>query len=342
MRAIRQRPPRGALPAGFTLVELLVVIAIIGVLVALLLPAIQAAREAARRAQCTNNTRQIGVAIQNYVAALRTLPSGTGGCDVLNGAGLAWLETSGFVAILPYLEAGITESRYDYDYRIYESANNRLVTATHISVYNCPSDDSAGRHFVLNADAKRARSNYALNFGSRTWIPSGLPWYPAVMFCTAASDLVETDGPFRLQAARSLKQLSDGTSNTALASEIIAGKVDSGDCAAGSPCDHRGTWAWGYMGMALYTHRNTPNTINGDALATTHCVNTPPLLPCEATASLSARYENHHAAARSMHPGGVNLLFADGHVTFVANEVDLTAWQAVSTMAGEETLALAP
>jgi prepilin-type N-terminal cleavage/methylation domain-containing protein/prepilin-type processing-associated H-X9-DG protein len=330
-----QAPGKG----GFTLVELLVVIAIIGVLVALLLPAVQAAREAARRSQCNNNARQIALGMQNHVAALQTFPIGAGGCANLQGMGYSWQETSAFLAILPYLEAGITEARYDYNYRIYDG-NNPQVTATHISVYNCPSDDSADRYLLLGGNIKRARSNYALNFGTSTWIPSGFPWYPAVFNCKAPADLLETDGPFKLQATKSPKQFTDGTSRTALAAEIIAGKVDAGDCVAGSPCDHRGTWAWGYMGMSLYTHRNTPNTPIGDANAPSHCINTPPYLPCDLTASLESKYENHHSAARSFHSGGVNVAFADGHVTFVSDDVDLSIWRAVGSIAGEETLDL--
>ena len=329
---------------GFTLVELLVVIAIIGVLIALLLPAIQAAREAARRSQCVNNLKQIGIGALNYESARKTLPPGAAGAKRLRQLSgptliLEWEEFSGFVSILPYLEAGITSARYNHDERIY-SPQNQQVCATHIPVYNCPSDDSAGRSFVLTTGARRARSNYALSFGASTWMPVlvdlGRSWYPGVVFPnqdpSMTVDLMDTDGAFRVWRGRELKQFIDGTSATAMASEILAGQVDSGDC-AGTPCDHRGTWPFGYMGFSQYTHRNTPNTGVGDGMSPTHCVNTMPMLPC-GTAAVSE--ESAHAASRSMHTDGVNLTFVDGHVVFFSNDVDLTAWKAIATLAGAE------
>ncbi len=123
-------------PAGFTLVELLVVIAIIGILVALLLPAVQAAREAARRTQCANNLKQIGLALQNYHDVQKTFPPGgiTMGPCCGTRSGTNWA-----ISILPYMEGKNLYDRYDFN-RFNEDPQNRFVREQIVSTYTCPSD----------------------------------------------------------------------------------------------------------------------------------------------------------------------------------------------------------
>ncbi len=322
---------------AFTLVELLVVIAIIGVLVALLLPAVQAAREAARRMQCTNNMKQIGVAMQNYASAKQEFPEGATGCDLVNllGGIPEWRGLSPLLLILPYLEQGTLATQYNYNDSIYVVPNNQIV-AHEIPGYFCPSDDGLGRKMTAPSDAsvQRSRSNYVVNFGPQTWAPNGVT-FSQIRGCVPRNNLdLETKGAFRVEGARKFKDFDDGTSNTALGSEILTGRVDVLVCSAASPCDHRGVWPFAYMGFAAYSHRNTPNSSVGDAMDPNQCVSQPNQ-PCNNTLP-SGSSHLEHVAARSNHAGGVEVMFADGHVEFYSESVDLPAWLAISTIAGGE------
>ena len=143
---------------GFTLVELLVVIAIIGILIALLLPAVQAAREAARRMQCTNNLKQIALAISMYELSRGTFPTGRLGCDVSNIAACQGdntnFATSGFVLVLPYLDLGSLYDMMDLETGLFGwtasgaaipmSPQNLMAVKERPAVFVCPSDSAAG------------------------------------------------------------------------------------------------------------------------------------------------------------------------------------------------------
>src|SRR4051812_22815717 len=128
-------------PKAFTLIELLVVIAIIGILVALLMPAIQAAREAARRSQCMNNMRQLGIGIHNHIATKGLLPSGGEGTDWLtNGTGFGTNST--FTQLLPYLEEVTVADLYDYKYPYNhkDRPQNQQAAKAQITTFRCPSN----------------------------------------------------------------------------------------------------------------------------------------------------------------------------------------------------------
>ena len=315
---------------GFTLVELLVVIAIIGVLVALLLPAVQAAREAARRSQCVNNFKQIGLAMHNYESAQKKFPSGATGW----GAG-GWHGLSPFLQILPYLEQGLAESRYDYNFRIYNAPVNREIAGYQFPIYVCPSDDAAGRALLAAAGSRRARSNCAASLGSSVWLPNGYDGIFVDMVSSgdrAGMDL-NTNGAFRPEGHREFKEFLDGTSNTSMASEILSGKVDSINA---NPYDHRGTWAWGQMGFSHYSHLNTPNTSVGDAIDPRACASSE-IMPCDYVSAPASANEKEHVAARSLHPAGVMVLFVDGHVASYSNEVNVDLWRAIATIDGGES-----
>jgi prepilin-type processing-associated H-X9-DG protein len=148
----------------------------------------------------------------------------------------------------------------------------------------------------------------------------------------------KTDGPFQHDVAKPFSAIKDGTSNTAMASEVIAGADDlySDD----NKMDARGVWAEGTSaGAAMYTHLNTPNSSVGDALFMSgqeNCVPTDQTLPCVSTAG--ATYYNENASARSRHPGGVNVVFLDGHGSFYSNTVNAQTWMYLSTIAGNETV----
>ena len=344
------------LKRGFTLVELLVVIAIIGILIALLLPAVQAAREAARRTQCANNIRQNALSVLNFEGAFGHLPAGAaygrktsttggGGTDrygnpISGTTTSARREYSLFLLILPFVEASPVYDQYDF-----LSAGgvygNEHLTSLQLETFLCPSDDAQGRTW---GGDRFARSNYAANFGSSSQAPYAVPIFePAVpssrgLGYDGAS--FETDGAFRLQegdAGRRLKKIVDGTSKTVMLGEILAGQTDSfpGGSGQGARGDLRGTWAHVWMGSASYTHWLSPNASAGDALWQTWCVNLPAEgLPCDFQPTKGGGLPGsggNYAAARSHHPGGVNVAFVDGHGRFYQDTVDLIVWRAIST-----------
>jgi prepilin-type processing-associated H-X9-DG protein/prepilin-type N-terminal cleavage/methylation domain-containing protein len=301
---------------AFTLVELLVVITIIGILIALLLPAVQAAREAARKMQCCNNLKQIGLAMLGYEQSNGTLPIGMNIGPQLKGH-------SAFAPMLPFVEQKGLYDIYDFKKRVYDSPNNKVICIS-VPAFICPSDNAAGRRMKTDdATVVFARSNYAVCFGSNTEGTSD-----TVLIST-------TDGAFRWDVAKRLSDFKDGTSNTVVAGEVIAGRDDV--YLDNSKFDVRGVWAEGTnMGSAVYTHLKTPNSSAGDSLFSNYTCAQDDSLPCDYSAGTS-RYRGY-AAARSRHPGGVNVAFGDGHVSFYNDTIDWHVWQALSTIAGGENV----
>jgi prepilin-type processing-associated H-X9-DG protein len=312
---------------GFTLLELLVIIAMIGVLLALLLPAVQSSREAARRAQCTGNLKQIALAMHNYVAVHAVLPPGKKGC-----CWGTWL-----VYVLPELEqqplyndwnsCGINSpgvsANYDLDLR-YFGAANVTVSSTRLGVYLCPSDFANapittainGRTYACTAQ------NYAANFGNTTVLQAD---YQGIVFGGApfvdiGSPLGDYGQPAR--ATVGFSAITDGTSNTMLLSEVVVGQG----------VDLRGFSWWG--DAATFEAFSTPNSSFPDVLSSSiYCINQSPNPPC--TAATTALPEMN--AARSRHPGGVNVAMVDGSVRFIKDGVNLQIWRYASTTAAAET-----
>jgi len=299
--------------AGFTLVELLVVIAIIGVFVALLLPAVQAAREAGRRTNCTNNLKQIGLAMQNYHSVFNKFPV----------ARNPWpLVHSSIARLLPYCEQANLHGLVDYGTPLSSPAN---VAASQkvISFLVCPSDGAGGRIGGL----PDAGSNYVANNGTGT-IGFGL--------------IASGDGVFT-QTYQGFQSLTDGSSHTAAFSESLLGtgvtstgsvpadpkrevlEVPGGNdptpaaCGAGAGTwsgKRGGKWIDGHYGNTLYNHFYAPNAKEWD------CGN--------------GSHNKALSTARSNHPGGVNLLLCDGSVGFATNTIDLAIWRGLATRSGGE------
>jgi len=298
---------------GFTLVELLVVIAIIGILIALLLPAVQAARESGRRISCENNIKQIALAMHNYHDVYDQLPMGT----VLSGPksggyesnpiynGMAGPGHTAFIMILPFLEEKEVHDLYDYNSRANDPPNRQAVSSF-IQPYICPSDDAPGRFWLMFS-----RSNYGLNFGSA--------------HTTRSRGDVTTDGPFQEGIGRDMADMIDGTSYTAMVSELLSGREDyRGHRLQG---DIRGLWAQFDMGSCLYSHKYTPNSSVGDVLydGDRYCRHQPQLnLPCTPGGAV---WHQQFASARSNHPGGVTVVFVDGHVRFIQETISAIIWK---------------
>ncbi len=323
---------------GFTLVELLVVIAIIGILIALLLPAVQAAREAARRLQCTNNLKQIGVALLISENSKGEFPSGFVGWEDYSTV----LGHTTFAQILPFIEQGAVSDMFDFDERWVHSANLAQAGISQ-PAFACPSDNALGR--VLNHGAYygqiwlQSRSNYVVCWGpDRLWpTTAGMPWGNSRELDKTAH--YENHGAFRYAIGRKMRDFLDGTSSTVMLSEQLADRDDEST----SSDEHmgiRGVWVMPTIG-SCYLHHLTPNSSAPDELRERYC--TPEIAqvaPCvvgDAAAAGDADNMNR-CTARSHHPGGVNVAFADGHVEFYSDSVDLDLWQALSTIDGGEVI----
>jgi prepilin-type N-terminal cleavage/methylation domain-containing protein/prepilin-type processing-associated H-X9-DG protein len=306
---------------GFTLVELLVVIAIIGILVALLLPAIQAAREAGRRATCQNTIRQWGVAMQNYHSAKNRLPEATR-TDVRR----VWI-----VYTWPYVESGAHAALFDQKVHFWQSPNTILspsgggtldgVYAKPESIYYCPSDRPNA--YWMGDQYWRCRGNWVVNWGNMMQ-----PADPADPLQVAKLGLApfgyevptSTSSPPR---SSSFKDFTDGTSHTLLLSETVSAAADD-------TYDIRGDMLNDGEGCTTFMTIDTPNS-GTDVFpylkpGTTALPENPP--------GLKGSYA--HKAARSRHPGGVNVVFADSSLRFVADDIALSVWKSMGTMNGSE------
>ncbi len=326
--------------AGFTLVELLVVIAIIGVLIAMLLPAVQAAREAARRASCQNNLKQLGLAIQNHLAAQGSFPAGVirkkwDQQPTWSEGHWAW---GVFANVLPYIEQGNLHGALRLDMPLLGAPpmfpilpDHQELVNKHVEIYLCPSDSEV----VL--DERYRPLNYVACLGSGVQTETQ----------TAGSDR-EVDGLFYVNSYIKPRQITDGLSNTIAISETILGPGGPGPdgyvvstppsalsdvwAALMSPdlsesnCDSAGsfgvtrgnTWAAASHLSGFFNAYLPPNTSRPDCIA--HFTFSPGWV-----------------AARSRHPGGVNTLFADGSVRLAQDAVDIMLWRSLATRNGSET-----
>lgn len=324
---------------AFTLIELLVVIAIIAVLISLLLPAVQSAREAARRAQCVNNLKQIGLAVHNYESSWQCLPMGE-----MTGA------MSPQVGVLGYMEQTALYNSMNFNLNqrwLWTQPQNLTSIRIRVASYVCPSE-------VYNANNPSDgyaswSTTYAWNSG--TWWPQNKAWNG--VFGRSYDDDAAVR-PF-MGSTYTWAALSDGTSNTLLAAEVANGPIAAGaartrvsDCfevrglnanstvdqavaacsavnASSGPIPWSGTWRHkGYPWVEASVWRNWFNTIRT------------PNQSCCTMDNVSWWYIMKPAS--SYHPGGVNAVMGDGSVRFFKESVNRPVWMALSTRAGGEVI----
>jgi len=310
---------------GFTLVELLVVSAIIGLLVALLLPAIQAARESARRTQCVNNLHQIGVAMTSFhdangqfPSAFLSRPGGVMGLpDAETGdAGPGW---TCLFEILPYMEEANARDSFDVNQPCWAPANATAALQV-IAVYLCPSVSEMTRSYTVKdssgaALAELSRANYVANAGRLDVWEEG----PVDLRRIA-------DGPLFRNSRIRIKDITDGTSHTVFFGEQTPMHSDS-------------TWVGIVPGSLTCPSANFP-LADCDAAAAQINVHSGPGHPEDGPPVIhppNAPF-GYVDEMFSEHPGGANVLMGDGSVRFVTDLINQLVWSAMATRAGGETV----
>lgn len=288
--------------AGFTLVELLVVIAIIGILVALLLPAVQAAREAARRTQCVNNMKNLGLAMLNYESAHGELPPGS----------LSSPKTPFVAFMFPYLEQSLRLDGYDFD-KNYNDQTFALQEAmgAYIPIFHCPTDQSyqkaSGSSQSDGDTIPRYKGNYGTNWGTQDYGNEN------------------REGPFGKNYSCKLRQITDGTSHTFAMLEMLQAPSPNEN-----EIDRRGDIFNAGPGNYQISTILAPNSSASDL---SKCVHRPELdLPCK-RANPNARCQ---LAARSRHSGVIQAGMCDGSVQTLTDSIDIDTYRFLSTKSGGE------
>ncbi|QDU57094.1 DUF1559 domain-containing protein [Aeoliella mucimassa] len=328
---------------GFTLVELLVVIAIIGILVALLLPAVQAAREAARRAQCMNGLKQLSLAMLNYESAHGGLPPMAKRWD-----GNRWYDDHGwYMPVMPYIEQEGLEDIVHPEVSFSDPLNEQ-ARKTFIPMFACPSDIGLQMNEWSYPTWARVRGNYVVNAGNTVYGQHNIGNCPNSPYPACRQF---RGGPFVPEKVGKLSKITDGTSNTLMMSEVLVLPTTAG---WGGPYSDIQT----ALGGQTFTGYNTPNSSDPDALArqgewwsnvesgfieqdlptptTPVSVSGNSGLPKSATSDDSLNHKQQYVTARSKHPGGVNVSRCDGSVDFITDDVTPLAWNEMTSSGGKE------
>jgi hypothetical protein len=355
------------------LVELLVVIAIIGILVALLLPAIQAAREAARRNQCLNNITQLTKGMLNYESSYKGFPpmahawtgaqcgelydpAGPGGCTPGG-----WYDGHGWYSLIaPFIEETAWASLIDFKRSFSFAANglqspHYLARTTLLNIHACPSDIGIQRNEWTSSTWARTRTNYVVNAGNNV--------YGQYDVQVGSNVLRYLGAPFRGGKDTPVSKISDGLSNTLMVSEILvlpelAANEGGGAAGWGGPYADTNT----ALGGQVFTGMNTPNSRAADGIARfipppgPFLANNIPV-PCQVPGCLGVNFVGgargtnlppelnedrgtrlQWITPRSHHPGGVNASRCDGSADFYSESIEYLVWQALTSASGEDVL----
>jgi prepilin-type N-terminal cleavage/methylation domain-containing protein/prepilin-type processing-associated H-X9-DG protein len=363
---------------AFTLIELLVVIAIIAVLIALLLPAVQAAREAARRAQCVNNLKQIGLAIANFESTNNTLPPGFGPMPYQpGGTGAASTGTGRCnvqAQILPYLEQAATYATFNLtiDMNLIDAAATPITTVNHtanaqiVASFVCPSDPSQSReHGYIGY------CNYFASLGNSAsqFIGTGTGQDPNGVNAGLFNVILNTSAPkgspttqlqtdyLKVTNACRYADMTDGSSNTGMFAETKRSSVPECLACYSGQNPYNPLNVFLYQGTPAFDYQNWPAKCNSwdnneviDLISyrgneyyrnlpmTGYYTHTIPPNFNSYDCGNGYTFTAAHIAARSYHPGGANIVYADGSVHFAKNSVNLNVWRAVGTKAGGEVI----
>jgi prepilin-type N-terminal cleavage/methylation domain-containing protein len=312
---------------GFTLVELLVVVSIISILIALLLPAVQAAREAARCTHCANNLKQLSLGMQTYHQLLAELPPGTiywAGQNRASGNENRWVNDHGWYSqIGPYIDQEGWFRLFDFTKSMCNTANTN-PRKHKIPLFACP-DDGLRQNEWSSGNYSRVRGNYAVNWGNTNY---GQSTKGGVEFGGA---------PFCPRSSSRFADVVDGLSNTLLMAEVVTIHPWDG---YGGPISEISVCLGGHT----FNGWLTPNSTAGDDVADVDyhtggrdiSLNRMPMP--NYTGTNDAAFLAQSFAARSHHSTGVHVALCDGSVRFVSDMIDLTTWRALSTSEGREAI----